>query len=63
MINPRSRINGEKPEFVDSTHYFLDLPALAGALGAWLEERQASGTWRPNVIRFSVKTTDRKSVV
>ena len=54
LINPRSRINGEKPEFVDSTHYFLDLPALAGALGAWLEERQASGTWRPNVIRFSV---------
>ena len=54
LINPRSRINGEKPEFVDSTHYFLDLPALADALGAWLEERQASGTWRPNVIRFSV---------
>ena len=54
LINPRSRINGEKPEFVDSTHYFLDLPALASALGAWLEERQASGTWRPNVIRFSV---------
>ena len=53
LVNPRSRINGEIPEFVESTHWFLDLPALAGALGAWLDEREASGTWRPNVIRFS----------
>ena len=53
LINPHSRINGETPEFIDSTHYFLDLPALAEALGAWLDEREASGTWRPNVIRFS----------
>ena len=53
LINPRSRINGETPEFIESTHWFLDLPALAGALGAWLDEREASGTWRPNVIRFS----------
>ena len=53
LIDPRSRINGETPEFVESTHWFLDLPALARALGAWLDEREASGTWRPNVIRFS----------
>ena len=54
LINPRSRINGETPEFVESTHWFLDLPALAQALGAWLAERETSGTWRPNVIRFSL---------
>ncbi len=53
LHNPRSRINGEVPEFVETQHFFLDLPALAGALGAWLDEREASGTWRPNVIRFS----------
>ena len=53
LVDPRSRINGETPEFVESTHWFLDLPALATALGAWLDEREASGTWRPNVIRFS----------
>src|SRR6476620_11718853 len=53
LINPRSRINGETPEFVETQHFFLDLPALAEALGAWLDEREASGTWRPNVIRFS----------
>ncbi len=53
LIGPRSRINGETPEFVQTTHWFLDLPALADALGAWLDEREASGTWRPNVIKFS----------
>ncbi|MDM8076907.1 methionine--tRNA ligase [Actinomyces viscosus] len=53
LINPRSRINGETPEFVETIHWFLDLPALAQALGAWLDEREASGTWRPNVIKFS----------
>ena len=28
-------------------------PALAEALKSWLDEREASGTWRPNVIKFS----------
>ena len=53
LIDPRSKINGETPKFVDTQHYFLDLPALAEALGEWLEERAESGTWRPNVIKFS----------
>ncbi|WP_110239077.1 methionine--tRNA ligase [Nocardioides gilvus] len=53
LIDPVSRINGETPEFVETQHLFLDLPALADALGEWLDERDASGTWRPNVIKFS----------
>ena len=53
LKNPRSRISGETPEFVETQHFFLDLPALAEALKQWLDEREASGTWRPNVIRFS----------
>jgi methionyl-tRNA synthetase len=53
LKNPRSKINGEVPEFVDSQHFFLDLPALAKTLGEWLDEREATGLWRPNVIRFS----------
>lgn len=53
LINPVSRINGETPEFIETQHLFLDLPALADALGEWLDERDASGTWRPNVIKFS----------
>ena len=53
LIDPVSRINGETPKFIETTHYFLDLPALADALGEWLNEREATGLWRPNVIRFS----------
>ena len=53
LINPRSKINGETPSFVDTQHFLLDLPALAEALGEWLDDREASGTWRPNVIKFS----------
>ncbi len=53
LIDPRSKINGETPEFVETQHFFLDLPALAGALTEWLDEREATGTWRPNVIKFS----------
>ena len=58
LIEPRSRINGETPQFVETQHFFLDLPALAGALREWLEGREASGTWRPNVIRFSLNILD-----
>ena len=58
LIDPRSRINGETPVFVETQHFLLDLPALADALRAWLEEREASGTWRPNVIKFSLNILD-----
>ncbi|MDR0627752.1 MAG: methionine--tRNA ligase [Bifidobacteriaceae bacterium] len=50
LVNPRSRINGETPKFVQSNHFFLDLPSLVEALAAWLETR---GDWRPNVLKFS----------
>ncbi|WP_256838441.1 methionine--tRNA ligase [Ornithinimicrobium faecis] len=53
LIEPRSKINGETPEFTDTQHFFLDLPALAEALTEWLDGREASGLWRPNVIKFS----------
>ncbi|MBM6402677.1 methionine--tRNA ligase [Phycicoccus sp. CSK15P-2] len=58
LIDPRSKINGETPEFVETQHFFLDLPALADALRDWLAGREASGTWRPNVIRFSLNILD-----
>ncbi|MBO3086570.1 methionine--tRNA ligase [Cellulomonas fengjieae] len=55
LINPHSRINGEVPKFVESSHFFLDLPALASALEAWLSSRQG---WRPNVLNFSLNLID-----
>ncbi|MFN8044600.1 MAG: methionine--tRNA ligase [Dermatophilaceae bacterium] len=58
LINPRSKVNGETPEFVETQHFFLDLPALADALRTYLEGREATGTWRPNVIKFSLNILD-----
>ncbi len=52
LINPRSRINGETPVFVETEHFFLDLPAFTEALGSWLQTK--SGAWRPNVLKFSL---------
>ena len=51
LINPVSKSNGETPQFVETEHFLLDLPALADALSAWLKERQ---DWRPNVLKFSL---------
>ena len=53
LIDPVSKISGQKPEFKVTTHYFLDLPALADALATWLDAVEESGAWRPNVISFS----------
>ncbi len=55
LISPRSRINGEVPKFVETEHFFLDLPALADALSAWLKTRT---DWRPNVLKFSLNLLD-----
>ena len=44
---PAVEINGETPEFVETEHFFLDLPALADALGEWLDEREATGLGGP----------------
>jgi methionyl-tRNA synthetase len=56
LIDPRSKINGEKPAFVETEHFFLDLPAFAEALGTWLQSK--SGQWRPNVLKFSLNLLD-----
>ena len=50
LKNPRSRINGEVPKFVETEHFMLDLLAFTNALSRWLDGRI---DWRPNVLRFS----------
>ncbi|MEY9887881.1 methionyl-tRNA synthetase [Catenulispora sp. MAP5-51] len=55
LIDPRSRINGETPKFIETEQFFLDLPAFASVLGSWLQEQK---TWRPNVLKFSLNLLD-----
>ncbi len=55
LIEPRSRINGETPRFVDTEQFFLDLPAFSEVLSDWLRGQQH---WRPNVQKFSLNLLD-----
>ena len=55
LINPKSKIDGKAPRFVESAQFFLDLPAFAGALGDWLQTRK---DWRPNVLKFTGNLID-----
>jgi len=50
LIDPRSKIDGATPTFVESAQFFLELPAFAEALKSWLGERT---DWRPNVLKYS----------
>ncbi|WP_116246090.1 methionine--tRNA ligase [Nocardiopsis sp. FIRDI 009] len=56
LIGPRSRVNGEVPEFVDTEHFMLDLPAFADILTTWLKGKE--GDWRPNVLKFSLNLVE-----
>ena len=51
LIGPRSIIDGSTPEFRETTHLFLDLPAFAEQLREWLA---AQTDWRPNVRNFAL---------
>jgi methionyl-tRNA synthetase len=51
LIDPRSRIDGQPPEFRETKHLFLDLPAFADQLGEWIT---AQTHWRPNVRNFAL---------
>src|SRR5438094_473130 len=55
LINPRSIIDGTTPEFRETTHLFLNLPAFADQLRPWLESKTS---WRPNVRNFSLALVD-----
>ena len=51
LIEPHSIIDGSTPEFRETTHLFLDLPAFAERLEEWLSAQEG---WRPNVKNFSL---------
>jgi methionyl-tRNA synthetase len=55
LINPHSVIDGTTPQFRETTHLFLNLPAFADRLRLWL---QSKTSWRPNVRNFSLALVD-----
>src|SRR3954463_16580797 len=52
LIDPRSKIDGTTPEFRETSHLFLDLPAFGDRLIEWIESKD---DWRPNVRNFSLE--------
>jgi len=52
LIGPRSVVDGSTPEFRETTHLFLDLPAFKEQLTEWIGKQEH---WRPNVKRFSLE--------
>ncbi|HJQ01099.1 MAG TPA: methionine--tRNA ligase [Jatrophihabitans sp.] len=55
LIEPRSRINGETPKFVQTEQFFLDLPAFTEVISNWL---RSQGHWRSNVQKFALNLLD-----
>ncbi len=51
LINPRSKIDGSRPEVRETEHFFLDLAKLAPQIGAWLDDDKEH--WKPNVLTFA----------
>lgn len=52
LIEPRSRIDGSRPELRETEHYYLDLGKLQDRIVAFLRARESY--WRPNVVRQSL---------
>ncbi|NPV76179.1 MAG: methionine--tRNA ligase [Anaerolineae bacterium] len=52
LIEPRSRIDGSRPELRETEHYYLDLGKLQDQVVSFLRVRESY--WRPNVIRQSL---------
>ena len=50
LIDPKSKISGNKAEFKETEHFFLKLSALGEDLGPWLETKE---DWRPHVINWA----------
>ncbi len=51
LINPRSRVSGETPEFRETEHFFIELPRFAERLQEWIGGQTH---WRTNVRQFSL---------
>ena len=49
LVDPRSKINGETPDFVETQHFLLDTCARRGPRCV---ARRARGQWRPSVAKF-----------
>ncbi len=53
LINPRSAIDGSTPVIRETTHLYIDLPAILPKLQEWIAEASVAGKWTRNAIQMT----------
>lgn len=53
LIDPRSAIDGSVPVVRETTHLYIDLPAILPKLQSWLSEASVKGKWARNAIQMT----------
>ncbi|KAI7869181.1 tRNA synthetases class I (M)-domain-containing protein [Spinellus fusiger] len=53
LIDPRCKLDGNKPVMRDSSHFFLDLQRLQGDVEKFFEQSSTEGKWSPNGISIT----------
>lgn len=53
LIDPRSAIDGSTPVVRDTTHLYIDLPAILPKLQQWMADASVRGKWARNAIQMT----------
>ena len=53
LLKPRCHTCGATPQARETTHLYIDLPAIAEKLEAWMEKASVEGKWSANAIQMT----------
>ncbi|MFW6228451.1 MAG: methionine--tRNA ligase [Alkalispirochaeta sp.] len=53
LIDPRSAIDGTKPVVRETTHLYIDLPAILPKLQEWMSRASVEGRWARNAVQMT----------
>jgi methionyl-tRNA synthetase len=53
LINPKSKLTGKTPILKETLHWYFPLGKYQPALEKFIDEKEASGAWRQNVINYA----------
>ena len=53
LIDPRSAMDGSRPVVKETTHLYIDLPAILPKLQAWMAKASVDGKWSRNAVQMT----------
>ena len=53
LINARSALDGSTPVVKETTHLYIDLPAILPRLQSWMQKASVEGAWSRNAIQMT----------